>query len=150
MLFTKTISRAQAAPGKTAAALLGCVLAIALATVALTFGPAAQAAGEKPAISGVRVWEEDTVIPTYLIGDPEPNPIFYFGRQSQGAQGGVYAYPLYDNLTFQKTDKHYKIVYLDNEFVRIVILPEFFFKQKTAYEITNNYNFIYRQHVIKP
>ena len=51
------------------------------------------AAGEQPAAPGVRVWEEDKVIPTYLIGDPEPNPIFYFGKQSQGAQGRVYPYP---------------------------------------------------------
>src|SRR5690242_10482337 len=85
------------------------VLGIVLAGLPLSVG----AAGEKPVAAGVRVWEEDTVIPTYLIGDPEPNPIFYFGRQSQGAQGRVYPYPLYDNLTFQKTDKKYKIVYLE-------------------------------------
>ena len=108
------------------------------------------AAGEQPAAPGVRVWEEDKVIPTYLIGDPEPNPIFYFGKQSQGAQGRVYPYPLYDNLTFQKTDKHYKVVYLENEFVRIGILPEVGGRLFEGVDKTNNYNFIYRQHVIKP
>ncbi len=29
-----------------------------------------------PARAGVRMWEEDVVIPTYAIGDPEPNPMF--------------------------------------------------------------------------
>jgi len=43
--------------------------------------------------SAVRVWETKTVIPTYLAGDPEPNPLFFFGRQSQGAQGPVYPIP---------------------------------------------------------
>ncbi|MHC4207547.1 MAG: hypothetical protein ACYSTT_23065, partial [Planctomycetota bacterium] len=37
--------------------------------------------------SSVRMWEQDIVIPTYLAGDPEPNPMFYFGSASQGAEG---------------------------------------------------------------
>ncbi|MGH9340432.1 MAG: hypothetical protein ACRD1R_12785 [Acidobacteriota bacterium] len=44
--------------------------------------------GAMPLLSGadtsVRVWEEEKVIPTYLAGDPEPNPIFFFGRQALG------------------------------------------------------------------
>ena len=50
-------------------------------------------------LAAVTVSEKDLVIPTYLAGDPEPNPMFYFGRGSQGAQGRVYPYPLYDTLT---------------------------------------------------
>ena len=55
--------------------------------------------------SSVRAWEEDIVIPTYLAGEPEPNPIFNLGRNSQGAQGIVYPYPLYDALTHKKVNK---------------------------------------------
>jgi hypothetical protein len=40
--------------------------------------------------SSVKVWETKVVIPTYLAGAPEPNPMFFFGRSSQGAQGPVY------------------------------------------------------------
>src|SRR5690349_9175224 len=73
-----------------------------------------------PARAGsVKVTEQDTPIPTYLAGDPEPNPIFYTGRGSQGAQGRVYPYPLYDTLTDIKSNKVYRIVYLENEYVRI-------------------------------
>src|SRR5262249_34565614 len=72
----------------------------------------------------VTVTNRDVVIPTYLAGDPEPSPVFYFGRASQGAEGRVYPYPLYDSLTHQKADKTYRIVYLENEYVRIGILPE--------------------------
>ncbi len=72
----------------------------------------------------VKVWEEKIVIPTYAIGEPEPNPIFNLGRNSQGAQGIVYPYPLYDSLTHKKADKAYKIVYLENQYIKIGVLPE--------------------------
>jgi tetratricopeptide (TPR) repeat protein len=100
--------------------------------------------------SGVKVWETKTVIPTYLAGDPEPNPMFFFGRQSQGAQGPVYPYPMYDTLTGKKVDRTYTIVYLENEYIRIGVLPEIGGRVFEGVDKTNNYNFIYRQHVIKP
>jgi len=100
--------------------------------------------------SGVKVWETTMVIPTYMAGDPEPNPMFYFGRQSQGAQAPVYPYPMWDILTGKKADKTYKIVYLENEYLRIGILPEIGGRILEGVDKTNNYNFIYRQHVVKP
>jgi tetratricopeptide (TPR) repeat protein len=101
-------------------------------------------------VPAVKVWETTMVIPTYLAGDPEPNPMFYFGRQSQGAQAPVYPYPMYDNLTGKKVDKTYKIVYLENEYIRIGILPEIGGRMFEGVDKTNGYNFVYRQHVIKP
>ena len=100
--------------------------------------------------SGVRVFETKAVIPTYLAGEPEPNPMFFFGRESQGAQGPVYPYPLYDSLTGKKVDKTYTVVYLENEYIRIGVLPEVGGRIFEGIDKTNNYNFIYRQHVIKP
>lgn len=100
--------------------------------------------------TGVRAWEEDVVIPTYLAGDPEPNPMFFFGRQSQGAEGRVYPYPLYDALTHKKADKTYKMVYLENEYIRIGVLPEIGGRIFEGFDKTNNYHFFYRQNVIKP
>jgi len=96
------------------------------------------------------MWEQDIVIPTYLAGDPEPNPMFYFGRASQGAEGRIYPYPLYDKLTGIKQDKTYKMVYLENEYVRIGVLPEIGGRIFEGVDKTNGYNFFYRQHVIKP
>jgi len=104
------------------------------------------AAGPSP----VKVWETKIVIPTYLAGDPEPNPMFFFGRESQGSQGPVYPYPMYDKLTGHKVDKTYTIVYLENEYIRIGVLPEIGGRIFEGIDKTNGYNFIYRQHVIKP
>lgn len=106
----------------------------------------ARGAEENP----VKAWETNIVIPTYVIGAPEPNPMFYFGSESQGAQDRIYPYPLYDTLTHKKTDKIYKIVYLENQYIRVGILPEIGGRLFEGIDKTNNYNFIYRQHVIKP
>src|SRR6266702_6927171 len=98
----------------------------------------------------VRMWEESVAIPTYLIGPPDPNPQFYFGGASQGAQQRIYPYPFYDNLTTEKKEKTYKMVYLENEYVKIGILLELGGKIFEAVDKTNGYDFIYHQHVIKP
>jgi tetratricopeptide (TPR) repeat protein len=100
--------------------------------------------------SSVTTREQDIVIPTYLAGEPEPNPMFYFGRNSQGAEGRIYPYPLYDTLTHVQTNKTYRMVYLENEYLRIGILPDIGGRLFEAVDKSNGYNFIYRQHVIKP
>jgi len=100
--------------------------------------------------TGVRVWEEKVTIPTYLLGEPNPNPQFYNGGNSQGAQHRIYPYPAYDNLTTEKKDKTYTMVYLENEYVKIGILPEIGGKIFEAVDKTNGYNYIYNQHAIKP
>lgn len=107
-------------------------------------------AAPQPAAAGVRVWEAKAQIPTYLAGPPEPNPMFFFNRQSQGAEGRIYPYPFYDTLTGQKVNKTYTLVYLENEYIRIAIMPEIGGRIFEGVDKTNNYNFFYRQHVIKP
>jgi tetratricopeptide (TPR) repeat protein len=102
------------------------------------------------AAAAVTLRETDEVIPTYLSLAPDPNPMFYFGRQSQGAEGRTYPYPLYDNLTNQKGEQKYHIVYLENEYVKIGIMPEIGGRLFSAVDKSNNYDFVYHQHVIKP
>jgi len=103
-----------------------------------------------PAASPVVLTETDEMIPTYLSGPPDPDPMFYFGRQSQGAEGRIYPYPLYDNLTNQKGEQTYHLIYLENEYVKVGILPEIGGKLFSAVDKTNHYDFVYHQHVIKP
>lgn len=117
-----------------------------LALVSLSVVSPAGIAADAP----VRVWEVKTAIPTYLAGEPELNPMFYLGRASQGAEGRVYPYPLYDSLTHKKVDKTYTLVYLENEYIRIGVLPEIGGRIFEGVDKTNDYHFFYRQHVIKP
>jgi len=100
--------------------------------------------------SPVTISEVDEIIPTYLAGPPDPNPMFFFGQGSQGAEGRIYPYPLYNNLTNKKSDKTYHVVYLENEYMKIGIMPEIGGRLFSAVDKTNNYDFVYRQHVVKP
>ena len=98
----------------------------------------------------VRIWEESTIIPTYLVDPPSTNPRFYDGRAYQGAQGRVYPYPINENLSRTKAEKEYQMVYLENEYIKIDILPEIGGRLWGALDKTDQYDFIYRQHVVKP
>jgi len=102
------------------------------------------------ALPDVRVWEEPLVIPTYLVGMPDKFPLFYNGRAYQGAKGPIYPYPMLDKLTDQREDKTYKALYIENDYVKICVLPEIGGRIFAALDKTNNYDFFYRQNVIKP
>ncbi|KPK77534.1 MAG: hypothetical protein AMS25_16820, partial [Gemmatimonas sp. SM23_52] len=100
--------------------------------------------------SSVRVYEAELTIPTYEVGAPDANPRFYAGRAYQGAQGRVYPYPMLDQLTDARREKTYRALYLENEYIRICVLPEIGGRVFEAVDKTNGYDFLYRQHVIKP
>ena len=98
----------------------------------------------------VRVSEQNIVIPTYLAGDPDPNPMFHLGRSSQGAEGRVYPYPLYDTLTEHQVEQNVPDCLSRKRYVRIGVLPEIGGRLFEGVDKSNGYDFIYRQHVIKP
>ncbi len=118
-------------------------LALAVVLVAL---PVLAPAGEPAA----RVWEEPLVVPTYALGPAEPNPMFYAGREYQGAKGPVYPYPLLDRLLDRREDRTYRALWLENEYVKLSVLPEIGGRVFVAQDKTDGYDFFYRQHVIKP
>jgi tetratricopeptide (TPR) repeat protein len=98
----------------------------------------------------VRAWEAPLRIPTYPVGPAEPNPMFYAGREYQGAEGPVYPYPLLDRLGDRREDRSYRALWLENEYLKLSVLPELGGRIFTAEDKTNGYDFFYRQHVIKP
>lgn len=98
----------------------------------------------------VIVQEETITIPTYKNGEPNPMPRFYEGRTHQGVQRRIYPYPFDDNMTTVKTDQDYHIIHVENEFIDLGILPQLGGRIYYALDKTDNYNFFYRNHVIKP
>lgn len=89
-------------------------------------------------------------IPTYEAGKPDPNPQFIEGRVYQGSTGKVYPYPVIESISDDKRDKVYDAVNLENEFLKVTILPELGGRIQYATDKTNNYDFVYRNDVIKP
>ncbi len=104
------------------------------------------AAAAEPA----RVWETNLVIPTYLAAPPSPVPRFYEGRTYQGAKATFYPYPVQDVLTDVKSNVTYRALFLENQYLQIVVLPELGGRIFSAVDKTDGYDFFYRQHVIKP
>lgn len=98
----------------------------------------------------VKIWEEETVIPTYTVGEPDKNPMFLEKRVYQGSSGRVYPYPTIEKISHEKVDKLYKAVYLENQYIKIMILPELGGRIQRAYDKSNDYDFVYYNHVIKP
>ena len=97
-----------------------------------------------------RIYEKKLSIPTYGLDKPDPNPRFYIDRTYQGAQGRVYPYPMSDVLTNKRNNKSYDAVYLENDYIKICVLPQIGGRIFSAIDKTNDYDFFYRQSVIKP
>ena len=72
----------------------------------------------------VKVWEEMITLPTYETGKPEKNPLFLEKRVYQGSSGVVYPHPVIEKIHDEKINKTYQAVYLENEFIKVMILPE--------------------------
>ena len=82
----------------------------------------------------VKAWKERVVIPTYEVGKPEKNPIFLEKRVYQGSSGVVYPYPVIESISNEKTDKTYNAVFIENEYIKVMILPELGGRVQMAYD----------------
>lgn len=98
----------------------------------------------------VTAWEESVVIPTYEVGDPDKNPLFFEKRVYQGSSGKVYPLPVTEKISDTKVDKTYQAVFLENDYLKIMLLPELGGRIHSAIDKTNQYDFVYHNHVIKP
>ena len=98
----------------------------------------------------VKAWREIVTIPTYEVGKPEKNPMFLEKRVYQGSSGVVYPYPVIESISDKKTDKEWKAVWLENEYIKVMILPELGGRIQMAYDKIKQRHFVYYNHVIKP
>lgn len=100
--------------------------------------------------TAVKVWEEDIVLPTYEAGKPEKSPMFLEKRVYQGSSGVVYPYPVIEKISDTCTEKTYHALFLENEYIKVMILPELGGRVQMAYDKIKRRHFIYYNHVIKP
>ena len=98
----------------------------------------------------VRAWREAVTIPTYEAGKPEKSPMFLEKRVYQGSSGVVYPYPVIEKIADEATPHIYQAVFIENEYLKIMILPEVGGRVQMAYDKIAGRHFVYYNHVIKP
>lgn len=98
----------------------------------------------------VNIWEERISIPTYETGEPNRNPMFLEKRVYQGSSGVVYPNRVIDKIFDEKADKEYDVVFLENEYLKIMVMPSLGGRVQMACDKKNDYHFVYYNRVIKP
>ena len=98
----------------------------------------------------VKAWREKVTIPTYEVGKPEKNPMFLEKRVYQGSSGVVYPYPVIESIADEPTPHEWNAVWLENEYIKVMILPELGGRVQMAYDKLKQRHFVYYNHVIKP
>jgi len=98
----------------------------------------------------VNVRQELLNIPTYLPAAPDKNPMFLEKRVYQGSSGKVYPLPFTDRIAEKPADRKWRVVWIENEFLRVLVLPELGGRIHAIQDKTNGYDLIYNQDVIKP
>ena len=104
----------------------------------------------KPVQGQLTLTEEDWVIPTYPVGEPDKNPMFFKNESYQGASRHYYPYYLQDVFSNQKEDQAWKALILENEYIKLCVTPEIGGKIYYATDKTNGYHFLYKNDVVKP
>lgn len=97
-----------------------------------------------------RITRKKVTIPTYRAGASEPLPVYPEKRPYQGASGRVYPLPYTGTVSDERTDVAYDVIALENDYVRVQLLPALGGKIHSALDKTNGYDFIYHNRVIKP
>jgi tetratricopeptide (TPR) repeat protein len=98
----------------------------------------------------VKIFEQQWVLPTYKVMPPDKNPMFFKGESYQGASKVIYPYALNDMISNEKADKSWKALILENEYIKLCVTPEIGGKLYYGTDKTNNYNFFYKNNVVKP
>ncbi len=92
----------------------------------------------------------EVVIPTYEPCAPDRNPMFLEKRVYQGSSGRVYPLPFTDRISQHATPRKWKAIYIENDFLEVMILPEIGGRIHAILDKTTGHDLIYRQSVIKP
>ena len=98
----------------------------------------------------VNIWQEQVVIPTYQIGKAEKYPVFLEKRVYQGSSGVVYPNPVVEKIFDEKQEQEWNALFLENDYLKIMILPELGGRVQMAYDKVKQRHFVYYNQVIKP
>ncbi|HVX83385.1 MAG TPA: DUF5107 domain-containing protein [Phycisphaerae bacterium] len=98
----------------------------------------------------VRAWRQPVTLDTYLPAAPEPCPMFLEKRVYQGSSGRVYPLPVVERIAENSVPHAWDAIHIENEYLRLMILPDIGGRIHVGLDKANGYDFFYRQNVIKP
>jgi len=98
----------------------------------------------------VKAWAAALVLPTYEPHRADLNPMFLEKRVFQGSSGRVYPLPFIDRIAPTPVERAWQALFIENKYLRVIVLPELGGRIYAAIDRTNGYDFIYRNPVIKP
>lgn len=101
-------------------------------------------------MSTVKAWKEKVIIPTYEIGEAEKYPVFLEKRVYQASSGSVYPHPVVEQISDEKIDKEWDVIFLENDYLKIMVLPALGGRIQRAYDKIRKRDFVYYNQVIKP
>ena len=97
------------------------------------------------------VTEFKLTIPTWRSVEAEEMPMFNENRNHQGTTGNPYPCRIVNDVDrVHREDKEYVCISLENEYLRLEILPELGGRVYSALDKRTGYDFLYKQNVIKP
>ncbi|BDO43841.1 DUF5107 domain-containing protein [Cellulomonas sp. NTE-D12] len=99
---------------------------------------------------GVAAWSEPVVIDTYQPLAPTRFPLYLDRRVYQGSSGRVYPMPFHERIDPVKRPKRWQAVHLENEWLRVMVLPDLGGRIHVGLDKTRGYDFFYRNNVVKP
>ncbi len=98
----------------------------------------------------VKAWRAPVTVLTYEPASPDPNPLFLEKRVYQGSSGRVYPLPVIDCVERTPHPRSWDAVHIENEFLRLMVLPAIGGRIHVGLDKRTGYDFFYRQNVIKP
>jgi len=98
----------------------------------------------------VKAWQQPVIMRTWMPARPDPNPLFLEKRVYQGSSGRVYPLPVIDRIETEPVEHAWQAIHIQNEFIRLMVMPELGGRIHVGLDLVNDYDFFYRQNVIKP
>src|SRR5690242_2364394 len=98
----------------------------------------------------VETLTETLILPTYPVGSPSDFPEFGRTTGIPRPGRGLYPYTVQRDLSFERRDQGYEIYVLQNEYLRIEVMPTQGGRLFAMYDRSAKQDVVYRQISIKP
>ncbi len=94
--------------------------------------------------------KEDILLPTYETGEFEKIRFSLKNGFTKAVAIVVYPYPVIEKIADQPTQKSWHVVFIENQYIKVMIMPELGGRIQMAFDKVKQRHFVYFNQVIKP